>query len=135
MQTALPTPTLQLLPGSHLCLSLEIRGSELLRLLILRAGDSLEQGIFLRSPEALQVIWVQAAAGAGFPRPEARVLQHSVTQNSIPHVVSLRQLVLHGGREGLWGQDVICTLDPPTLKIQILPRGWSSEAGRRPCGC
>lgn len=36
------------------------------------------------------------AAGASFP--EASGLQHWVTQNSIPHVVSLRQLVLREGR-------------------------------------
>lgn len=42
--------------------SLEVGGSELLGLLILRAGDSWEQGAFLRSPEALHV-WLLAAAG------------------------------------------------------------------------
>lgn len=58
-----------------------------------------------------------------------------VTQNSSPHVVSLRELALCESREGLWGQDMICTLDPPTLKIQLLPRGRSLEAGRGPCEC
>ena len=91
-------------------------------------------GIFLRSSKALQVSCLGAGCCWGW-LPEACVLQYWVIQNSSPHVVCLRQLALPGGREDLWGQDVICTLDPPTLKIQVLPRGRALEAERGPCGC
>lgn len=45
--------------------SLEIGGSELLGLLILRAGDSLEEGTFLRRPEALHVWLLLGLASRG----------------------------------------------------------------------